>query len=81
MQIYQFLKVEYRYELEDEPRKLSRMFLHEDWARKIIIDCRRTELFKFKRKSGFKLHDVINTKEQKILGETKKAFEGKNMQI
>ena len=81
MQNYQFLQVEYRYELEDEPKKLNRMFLDEDWARKIIIDCRTTDLFKFKRKSGFKLQDVINTKEQKTLGETKKAFEGKNMQI
>ena len=29
---------------------------------------------------GFKLHDVINTKEQTVINSTKDAFEGKNMQ-
>ena len=28
---------------------------------------------------GFKLHDVINTKEQTVINSTKDAFEGENM--
>ena len=36
--------------------------------------------YKFKRKLGFDLLDVTNTKEQTILGAIKKAFEGEIMQ-
>ena len=32
------------------------------------------------RNLGFRLHDVINTKEQKVLESIKDAFEGKDMQ-
>ena len=34
----------------------------------------------FKRKLGFTLHDVINTKEQTVISAIKDAFEGENMQ-
>ena len=38
------------------------------------MDCRTTESCKFKRKLGFQLHDVINTKEQTVLESIKDAF-------
>ena len=71
----------HRYELIDEPKKEpNRIFLHEDLAIKKIMFCRTQESCKFKRKLGFKLHDVINTKQQTITGSIKEAFEGENMQ-
>ena len=44
------------------------------------MHCRRTGSFKFKRKLGFKLYDVINTREQTPLKLIKDGFEGENMQ-
>ena len=44
------------------------------------MDCRTIESWTFKRKLGFRLHDVINTKQQTIIGSIKKVFEGENMQ-
>ena len=44
------------------------------------MDCRTTETCKFKRKLGFKLYDVINAKEQRLLESIKDAFEGETMQ-
>ena len=57
-----------------------RIFKHEKLAIKVIMGCRTTESCKFKRKLGFQLHDVINTKEQTVLESIKDAFEGENMQ-
>ena len=33
-----------------------------------------------KKKLGFKLHDVVNTKEQTVINSIKDAFEGEDMQ-
>ena len=44
------------------------------------MDCRTNDSCKFKRKLGFTLHDVINTKEQTVISAIKEAFEGGNMQ-
>ena len=44
------------------------------------MDFRTTESYKFKRRQGFKLRDVINTKEQTVLESIKDAFEEENMQ-
>ena len=44
------------------------------------MDCRTDESCNLKRNLGFRLHDVINTKEQKILKSVKDAFEVENMQ-
>ena len=33
----------------------------------------------FKKKLGFKLHDMINTKEQTVINSIKDLFEGENM--
>ena len=44
------------------------------------MDCRTDESCNLKRKLGFTLHDVINTKEQTVINSIKDAFEGENMQ-
>ena len=68
-----------RYELVDKPIKQSnRRFLHNDLALKIIIDCRTDKSCSLKK--IIKLHDVINTKEQKIINSIKDTFEAENIQ-
>ena len=42
--------------------------------------CRTSESCKSKKSLGFKLHGVINCKEQTVLESIKDAFEGENMQ-
>ena len=71
-----------RCEIIDEPKKkqLRRTFLHNDLALKIIMNCRTDESCSFKRNLGFRLHDVINTKEQTVINSIKDAFEGEDMQ-
>ena len=70
-----------RYELVDKPIKQpNRRFLHIDLALKIIMDCRTDKSWSFKKHIGFKLFDVINTKEQTIINSIKDAFEGENIQ-
>ena len=44
------------------------------------MDCRADESCNLKRNLGFRLHDVINTKEQTVLPSIKDAFEGEDMQ-
>ena len=44
------------------------------------MDCRTDESCNLKRNLGFRLHDVINTKEQTVLESIKDAFEGEDMQ-
>ena len=71
----------FRYELIDEPTKQSHTkFIHNDLALKIIMNCRTNESCNLKRNLGFKLHDVINTKEQTVINSIKDAFEGEDMQ-
>ena len=70
-----------RYELVNEPKyQPNRRFLRSDLALKVIMDCRTDESCNLKRNLGFKLHDVINTKEQTVLESIKNAFEGEDMQ-
>ena len=44
------------------------------------MDCRTDESCNLKRNLGFRLHDVINTKEQTVLKSIKDAFEEEDMQ-
>ena len=44
------------------------------------MDFRTDESWNLKRNLGFRLHDVINTKEQTVINSIKDEFEGKNMQ-
>ena len=70
-----------RYELVNKPIKQSdRRLLHIDLALKIIMDCRTDESCSLKKKLGFKLHDIINTKEQLMINSIKDKFEGENIQ-
>ena len=71
----------HRYELVDKPKKQpNRRFLRSDLALKVIMDCRTDESCNLKRNLGFRLHDVINTKEQTVLKSIKDAFEGEDIQ-
>ena len=57
----------YRYELVNRPKKQpNRGFLRGDLALKVMMDCRTDESWIFKRNLGFRLHDVINNKEQAV---------------
>ena len=51
-----------------------------DLALKVIMGCRTDESCNLQTNLGFKLHDVINTKEQTIINSIKHAFEGEDMQ-
>ena len=44
------------------------------------MGCRTPESYKFRRKLGFKLQDVINAKQKTIIETKKEVFEGENMQ-
>ena len=70
-----------RYELVDKTIKQpNRRFLQSDLALKIIMNSRTDKSCSLKKNLGFKLHDVINTKEQTIINSIKAAFEGENIQ-
>ena len=72
----------HRYELVDKQIKQpSRRFLRSNLALKVIVDCGTNESCNLQRNLGFRLHDVINTKEQTVLKSIKDAFEGGDMQI
>ena len=45
------------------------------------MDCRTDKSCSLKKNLGFKLHNVINTKEQTITNSIKDTFEGENIQI
>ena len=78
---YNKIYKKHRYELVDEPIKQPyRRFLRIDLALKIIMDCRTDESCNLKRNIGFKIHDLINTKEQTIIVSIKDAFEGEDKQ-
>ena len=44
------------------------------------MDYRTDESYNLKKDLGFRLHDVINTKEQTVIHSMKDAFEGENIQ-
>ena len=76
---YNKIYKKHRHELVDKPiKQLNRIFLHNDLALKIIIDCRTDKSCSLKK--IIKLHDVINTKEQKIINSIKDTFEAENIQ-
>ena len=62
-----------RSKLNVSNKQSCRKFIHNDLALKIIMDCRTDEL-------GFRLYDVINTKEQTVINSIKDAFEREDMQ-
>ena len=71
----------HRYELVDKPKKQpNRRLLRSDLELKKIMDCRTDESCNLKKNLGFRLHDVINTKEQTVINSIKDAFEGEDIQ-
>ena len=57
----------HRYELVDKQiKQSSRRFLRSNLALKVIVDCGTNESCNLQRNLGFRLHDVINTKEQTV---------------
>ena len=54
--------------------------MRSDLALKVIIDCRTDESCNLKRNLGFRLHDVINTKEQTVINSITYALIGEDIQ-
>ena len=78
---YDKIYKKHRYELVKEPIKQpNRRYLRIDLAVKIIMDSRTDESCNLKINLGFKLHDVINTKEQTSINSIKDLFEGEDIQ-
>ena len=78
---YDKIYKKHRHELVDKPvKQVNRRFLHNDLALKIIMDCRTDRSYSLKKKLGFKLDDLINTKEQTTINLIKYMFEGENIQ-
>ena len=69
-----------RSQLNKSTKQSHRRFISVDLALKVIMDCRIDESCNFFKKLGFRIHDVINTKEQTVISAIKDAFEGENMQ-
>ena len=64
-----------RQELQDcDNYQPCRRFLEEDFAMRIIIDCRTTPAVNFKTKLRFNQHDPIMTQEQSILSKIVTLF-------
>ena len=71
----------HRYELVNKPKKQpNRRFLRSNLSLKVIMDCKTDESCNLKRNLGFRLHVVINTKEQAVLKSIKDVFEGEEIQ-
>ena len=69
----------HRSELVGKPKKQpNRRFLRSDLTLKVIMDCRTDESCNLKRNLGFRLHNVINTKEQTVLKSIKDGLEGED---
>ena len=68
-----------RSELNKSAKQSHRRFISVNLALKVIIDCRIYESCNSKKKLGFRIHDVINTKEQTVISAIKDAFGGENM--
>ena len=64
-----------RYKLNESTNQPHRRFTHVDLAFKIIKNCKTDESWAFKKKLGFTLHDVVNTKEQSVISAIKDASE------
>ena len=52
-----------RSELNKSTNQPNRRFIHVDLALKVIMNCRTDESYNLKRKLGFTLYDVVDTKE------------------
>ena len=62
-------------ELNKSTKQSHRRFCSVDLVLKVIMDCRIDESCNFLKKLGFRIHDVVNTKEQTVISAIKDAFE------
>ena len=68
------------YELLNKSKKQpNRRFLRRDLTLKKIMSYRTDESCNLKKNLGFRLHDVVNTKEQTLLEPIQDASEGEDM--
>ena len=66
----------HRYELVDKPKmQPNRRLLRTGLALKVIMDHRTDESCNLKKNLGFRLNDVINTKERTVIKSIKGAFQ------
>ena len=63
-----------RQELKKCDKQPCRIFLREDFAIQIIMDCRTTPAVNFKKNLGFNQYDPIMTQEQSVLSKIKTIF-------
>ena len=72
--------IKHRSELNKSTKQPNIKFIHIDLALKVIMGSRTDESCNLKKKLGFTLYAVVNTKEQTVMNLIKDAFEGENMQ-
>ena len=65
---------------DKQKKKPNRSILRSDLALKVTMGCRTNESCNLKRNLGFRLHDVVNIKEQTIINSMKDAFEEEDLQ-
>ena len=71
----------HRHEWVDKPKmQPNRRFLRTGLPLKVIMDHRTDDSWNLKKSIGFRLNDVINTKERTVIKSIKGAFEGEDMQ-
>ena len=61
---YDLIYRNHRYELVEPKKQPSRIYLLDKLAKILIMERKTDKSCNFKRKLGFNLHDVINTKEK-----------------
>ena len=73
--------IKHKYELVEEPKKqCNRICIDEKLAIKVIMDCKITSAYKFRKGLSFKQYDVILIEEQSVLTKIIISFEGENKQ-
>ena len=77
-----FLKYrKHRHDLTIQPNgRSNRMFLREDKATEVIMNCRTGNAYKFRTTLEFNQHDIIMNKEQSVLTKIMKVFSCDNIE-
>ena len=61
-------------------KKPYRIFINEELAVKVIMNCTKTATHKFRTTLGFKQYHVILAEVQSLVAKIMTSFEGENMQ-
>ena len=71
----------HRHDLDNKSRnQYKRIFTEKKIEIKVIMDCRKTSLHKFRTKLRFRQYDVILAKDKSVLTKIKSYFERENTQ-